>query len=216
MSHAKTVPTRLMLFLTVVVSTTKFGVVNAADMTNGAIGSAPVAIHLQNTSRTGYTARELKPPFHLAWTYRARHKPRPAWREPVWETQRIDFDYAYAIAAGNGLVYVASSSEHAIEALDLESGRPRWRFFTEGPMRLAPAVAAGKIYAASDDGVVYCLDGTTGQLVWKHRPAIAFGPARRPRRGSPVRSPTIFPSRTMWPVEQTLCWRPVAYATATA
>ena len=32
-----------------------------------------------------------------------------------------------------------------------------------GPVRLAPAVADGKVYAGSDDGFVYCLDARTGQ-----------------------------------------------------
>ena len=144
----------------------------AAEEGPGAGGRSAGVIHLQNARRTGYVQRELAPPFHEVWTYRARHKPRPAWREPVWETQRIDFDYAYAISAGCGLVYFASSSDHAVHALDARTGQPRWRFFTEGPVRLAPGVAGGKVYAASDDGRVYCLDGRTGRLIWKYRPPI--------------------------------------------
>lgn len=81
-------------------------------------------------------------------------------------------DYAYPVAVGNGLVYVASSSDHAIQALDLASGKPRWAYFTEGPVRLAPAVHDGKVYASSDDGFVYCLDGLTGRLLWRYRPDI--------------------------------------------
>lgn len=130
------------------------------------------AIHLFNARRTGYTPQDFAPPYHLAWTHKARHKPRPAWREPAWEVQRIDLDYAYAISAGQGLVYVASSSDHAVHALDLDSGELQWRFFTEGPVRLAPAVSGGKVYASSDDGAVYCLEGSTGRLIWKHRPDI--------------------------------------------
>jgi outer membrane protein assembly factor BamB len=133
--------------------------------------SAPAANHLFNAQRTGYTPEEFKPPYHRVWTHRFQHKPRPAWREPAWETQRIDFDYAYAVAAGNGLVYVASSSDHALHALDIDSGETRWRFFTEGPVRLAPCVANGKVYASSDDGWVYCLDGKTGGFVWRYRPS---------------------------------------------
>lgn len=130
------------------------------------------SIHLFNAGRTGYTPRDLAPPYHLVWTHKTRHKPRPAWREPAWETQRIDMDYAYAISASVGLVYVTSSSDHAIHALDLATGEPRWRFFTQGPVRLAPAVDDGKVYASSDDGVVYCLDGSTGRLIWRYRPDI--------------------------------------------
>ena len=130
------------------------------------------ANHLLNSCRTGYTSRPLPPPYRLVWTHRARHKPRHAWREPAWEVQRIDFDYAYALSAGNGLVYYASSSEHAVCALDLATGAPRWRFFTCGPVRLAPTVHEGRIFFSSDDGWAYCLNGNTGALVWKYRPTI--------------------------------------------
>ena len=145
---------------------------NSIDQENPSAGRSTSAVHLLNVQRTGYTPRDLVPPYHLAWTYKARHKPRPAWREPAWEVQRIDLDYAYAISAGNGMIYVASSSDHAVYALDLDSGETRWRFFTEGPVRLAPAVHDGKVYASSDDGFAYCLDGSTGHLVWRHRPDI--------------------------------------------
>ena len=47
--------------------------------------------------------------------------------------------------------------------------RSRWTFFTEGPVRLAPTVAAGRVYAGSDDGLVYCLDAKDGRLVWSAR-----------------------------------------------
>jgi len=147
-------------------------VANSTGQQNQRPAQSTSANHLFNARRTGYTPQNLAPPYHLAWTHKARHKPRPAWREPAWEVQRIDFDYAYAISAGQGLVYVASSSDHAIHALDLDSGQPRWSFFTEGPVRLAPAVHGGKVYASSDDGVVYCLDGPTGHLIWKRRPDI--------------------------------------------
>ena len=134
--------------------------------------AAPGAIHLFNARRTGYTPRPLPPPYRLAWTHGMRHKPRPAWREPAWETQRIDLDYAYPVSAGNGLVYVASSSDHAVHALDLATGEARWRRFTQGPVRLAPAVDGGRVYASSDDGSVYCLDGRSGRVVWTYRPSV--------------------------------------------
>jgi outer membrane protein assembly factor BamB len=130
------------------------------------------ANHLFNVRRTGFTPLEFRPPYRLAWTYRSAHKPRPAWREPAWEVQRIDTDYAWPIASDGEMVYVASSSDHAVHALDLESGRPRWRFFTEGPLRLAPTVHGGKVYFSSDDGAAYCLEGATGRLLWKYRPDV--------------------------------------------
>jgi len=86
--------------------------------------------------------------------------------------QRIDFDYAYALSSADGLVYYSSSSDHAVHALDLATGETQWRYFTEGPVRLAPAVQGGRVFFSSDDGYIYCLDGKSGQLIWKHRPQI--------------------------------------------
>ena len=136
------------------------------------VGSAAAADHLFGNRRTGYTSGPLTPPYRLVWTHRARHKPRQSWAEPAWEVQRIDFDYAYAVSAGNGLVYYASSSDHAVHALDLSTGQTRWRHFAGGPVRLAPAVSEGRIYFSSDDGWARCLDGSTGDEVWRYRPDI--------------------------------------------
>ena len=126
-----------------------------------------------NVRRSGYTAEPLLPPYHLLWTHTPRHAPRPAWHEPAWETQRIDHDYAYAVSAGDELVYFGSSADHAVHALEISTGQERWVFFTEGPVRFAPAIArGGRIYATSDDGYLYCLNGARGTLIWKYRPTV--------------------------------------------
>ncbi len=124
-----------------------------------------------NARRTGYADVDLEPPFRAAWVHRARHRPRPAWREPGWEPQRIDFDYAYGVSAAGDTVYYASSSDHALHALELRTGRERWKFRTDGPVRLAPEFHGANVLFGSDDGFVYCLGGEDGALVWKFRPA---------------------------------------------
>ena len=135
---------------------------SAADV-NGGIAHC-------NTRRTGYTPQELMPPYRVVWTHAAWHKPRPAWKEPAWEPQRIDFDYAYAVSGKDNTVYYASSSDHALHALDLLTGREKWVFFTDAPVRLAPEFHDGHLLFTSDDGFLYCLSQTDGSLVWKYRP----------------------------------------------
>jgi len=74
----------------------------------------------------------------------------------------------YPVIAG-GLLYFGSSSDDTIYCLDAKTGKKRWSFVTEGPVRLAPAVANGRVFAGSDDGLVYCLDARTGAEVWRYR-----------------------------------------------
>ncbi len=73
------------------------------------------------------------------------------------------------VAAG-GYVYYGSSAEDAVYCLNGETGAQVWRFFTEGPVRLAPTVHGGKVYIGSDDGRVYCLDARTGRSIWTTGP----------------------------------------------
>ena len=45
----------------------------------------------------------------------------------------------------------------------------QWTWQTEGPVRFAPAIANGRVYAVSDDGHLYCLDAGDGRLIQKWR-----------------------------------------------
>jgi len=44
-----------------------------------------------------------------------------------------------------------------------------WKFYTGGAIRSQPAIVNGKIYFASEDAYVYCLDANTGALIWKYK-----------------------------------------------
>jgi hypothetical protein len=44
---------------------------------------------------------------------------------------------------------------------------PIWKYPTENSIISSPAVANGKVYIGSDDGLFYCADAATGELVWK-------------------------------------------------
>jgi hypothetical protein len=115
--------------------------------------------------RSGVAAEPLKLPLHEAWVHKAAHPPRPAWPElpaavDVWH--RIQglapttiYDRAFHVAVAGGRVYFGSSAEDAVCCLDAATGQPRWSFLTEGPVRLALAVADGRVYAGCDDGCLY-------------------------------------------------------------
>ena len=77
------------------------------------------------------------------------------------------FDYAYHPVIADGLLYYGSSADDKIYCLDAATGEQRWTFFTEGPVRLAPTIAEGRVFVGSDDGHAYCLEAKSGTLVWK-------------------------------------------------
>ena len=115
------------------------------------------------------TDETLSARLHPQWVYKAPHAPIPAWPEPGRELNRLAFDYAYEITAAGGWVYYGSSADHKVYAIELESGLPRWSFFTEGPVRFAPTIEAGRVFACSDDGWLYCLSAEDGTLLWRFR-----------------------------------------------
>ncbi len=129
-----------------------------------------------DAARSGIAREELNLPLKEAWVHRSPHKPRPAWRAPAREDlyngkgqrlhNRQTFDHAYhAISVGN-LIFYGSSADDQVYCLDAKTGRVRWTYFTEGPIRLAPTFHEDKLYVGSDDGHVYCL-GPDGKLLWK-------------------------------------------------
>ena len=90
-----------------------------------------------------------------------------AWPDPFRLVNRMDFDYAPALAIAGGLVCFGSSADDTVRALDAKTGEEKWHFITGGPVRFAPQIGKGRVYFASDDGFVYCLEAATGKLVWK-------------------------------------------------
>jgi len=53
--------------------------------------------------------------------------------------------------------------------MDAKTGRERWHFFTEGPVRFSPTIGEGRAFVASDDGWLYCLSAAEGKLLWRFR-----------------------------------------------
>ena len=127
--------------------------------------------HMHDAAQSGVTSERLELPLVAAWTYKARHAPRPAWPDQLVGRERLALDDAFHVVVAGGAVYFGSSAEDDIRALDAATGRLRWRTFTDGPVRLAPTVWQGRVFAGSDDGHVYCLDATDGKVLWTFRAA---------------------------------------------
>jgi len=142
-------------------------------------------------SRSGVTNDLLNSNISLKWIYKSAHAPVAAWYKPSEELPRMHSDKAYHIAAYHGLVYFGSSVDNKLYALDISTGKVKWTFFTEGPIRFAPSIWNSRVFFGSDDGYVYCLRAKDGKLIWKYR----AGPSNRKILGN-ERMISLWPVRT--------------------
>ena len=145
--------------------------------------------YLHDAARGGATSERLAVPLAANWAFVPRHAPQPAWPDPGKEPMKICFDQVFHVAAAKGALYFGSSADGKVYCLDAVTGETRWEVFTDGPVRLAPAVWDGRVYVGSDDGHAYCLSADDGKVRWK-------------RRGGPTDRKTIGNGKmiSVWPV----------------
>lgn len=159
-----------------------------------------------NAARTGHIEQALSTKLSLRWVLKAPHASAPAW--PV--SSRLAFDRANHPVVAGGTLYFGSSADCQVHALDAGTGEERWTFFTGGPVRFAPVVWKDQVFAASDDGCLYCLAASDGKLLWKKRAGPDEGMvlgndrmvSRWPARGGPmVFEDTVYFAAGIWPSE---------------
>jgi len=166
-----------------------------------------------DAGRSGYSPDALPAELELHWT---RELPKP---QVAWPTEaRKQFDATYEPVVAGRTLFVGSPNDGSVRAFDTETGEQEWQFYTDGPVRFAPVAANGKVYAASDDGRLYCLDAGTGQPRWTFRAAPSDRPDLRhignnrlvscwALRGGPVLvGDTIFVASGIWPIMGTFVY----------
>ncbi|MFP6670735.1 MAG: PQQ-binding-like beta-propeller repeat protein, partial [Pirellulaceae bacterium] len=174
--------------------------------------------------RSATSVDQLEFPLRLSWHRQSTLAPRPAFDDPVKhpsgidftyvrdysEPVLLDFDHTFHPIAAKGRVYFGSSADDSVRCLSLANGKEQWAFVTGGPVRFAPQVVGNRLYVASDDGFVYCLKSTSGDLIWKFRAApsarqlVGNGRmiSRWPlRTGILVQDNTVYTTAGMWPAE---------------
>ncbi|MCA9200301.1 MAG: PQQ-binding-like beta-propeller repeat protein, partial [Planctomycetales bacterium] len=134
----------------------------------------------QNNQRNAKSLENLdSQKLSLAWTWKSSGPPESAWSGPAkWDAyagikglkSMRNYDPVFHVVSVGDRVWFASSVEECVRCLDAATGKEIWVFYAEGPVRIAPAYADGKVYFGSDDGFAYCVDANHGQLVWKFQP----------------------------------------------
>lgn len=154
--------------------------------------------------RSAVTSEELPAELHLRWKLSLPEL------EPAWPDQdRLRFDVAYAPIVKGKTLFVASPRSDSVTAYHTETGEEKWKFYTNGPVRFAPAAWKDKVYFTSDDGHLYCLQASDGKLAWKFRGAptdrLVLGNKRLismwPARAAPVIADgKIYFGAGIWPM----------------
>ena len=110
-----------------------------------------------DAGRRGVTQGSLPENLSLAWV---RELPKLA---PAFKDDRLQFDAGYEPVVANGHMLIASSRTDSVKAYDTKTGKQLWCFYTDGPVRFAPAISGGLACFGSDDGCLYCVELATGK-----------------------------------------------------
>ncbi|MCA9174789.1 MAG: PQQ-like beta-propeller repeat protein, partial [Planctomycetales bacterium] len=157
-----------------------------------------------DAARTAYTQLQLPSTLQPRWECQVVQTPEPAWPRD----DRMPFDRAPQVVAAGDRVLFGSTVDGKLYALDADTGDVAWTFATDGPIRFAPTIWKDRAFCTSDDGCLYALRLTDGELLWKQRGGlddrmnlgnqrlISKWPARG---GAAVVGDTVYFAAGIWP-----------------
>ncbi len=161
-----------------------------------------------DAARSADSPHQLAEDLHLQWV-RQLSEPSRAWPHQWDDRDKLDFDVSYSPVVMGDRIFVPSSTTDSVTAYAIEDGARIWRFYADGPVRLAPVAWNDAVYFISDDSYVYSVSAETGELNWKFRGGptderllgneriISFWAAR----GGPViKDGTIYFAAGIWPL----------------
>lgn len=85
---------------------------------------------------------------------------------------KFSYGPTWAIASPairDGVVYIGWSDNNTFCAIDLATGKERWKFTARHYLYSSPLLVGNAIYVGSHDRNLYCLDATTGEKKWQYR-----------------------------------------------
>lgn len=75
------------------------------------------------------------------------------------------------VTVAEGKLFIASIDTHSVYALNADTGKIEWRFTAGGRVDSPPTIDRGAAYFGANDGWVYCVRTSDGELVWRYRAA---------------------------------------------
>lgn len=92
------------------------------------------------------------------------------WEIEIGELFPDDADdglFGGGLAVEDGKLFVTTGFAHVL-AFDAKTGAEIWRTSTMTPMRAAPAVRGGRVFAVTVENELFTLNSDTGELVWNY------------------------------------------------
>ncbi len=166
-----------------------------------------------DAGRTAVSSEKLSHELHMQWVqhFSARE---PVWDDPL-NQDLMQYDSVFEPIVLGKTLFVGFNDYDKVAAFDLETGKLKWEFFTDAPVRLPLSGWKNKIYFSSDDGNLYCLSAESGQLLWKFEGAptnqkvlgnkrlISMWPARG---GVVIKDGIIYFANSIWPMMGTFIY----------
>lgn len=94
--------------------------------------------------------------------------------EEVWQVDLTPEDESSAKGFRGGIAYeaghiYAATGFGVLAELDAKTGEQRWSRSVGVPLRSAPTVNGGRVFAVTQDNQVFALNAETGEILWNHQ-----------------------------------------------
>ncbi len=141
---------------------------NECGLRNADCGMKDWVTYRHDSNRSAGTPVSIPLDTKLLWTNQPKHS--YTFSKAYGKYQMARQDQPTEPVAAYGMVF-HSGTDGKVEAVDAETGKTAWTYWTAGRVYAAPTIWKGRVYIGGCDGYVYCIDAQSGKLAWKFRAA---------------------------------------------
>lgn len=133
------------------------------------VASADWPMWRYDAGRSAASSEAIPTELTLHWTRQGTPRVQ-AWDDPL-NLDLMAYDRLFEPIVIDGKMFVGFSDRDKVAALDVQTGKELWSFFTDAPVRMPPVGWQGHVYITSDDGKLYCVEAESGRLKWQFQGA---------------------------------------------